>query len=321
MFGLSRSSRDVCSAIRSVVADLTCPASLRAIPAGVDLVFYTASADERSDDAYRAAYVDGLRNLLEALGARPPRRVLFTSSTAVYAQTNGEWVDESSATEPTHFSGRRLLAGERLLAASGIPAVTLRLGGIYGPSRTRLIDAARGGRPATRRGALRYVNRIHRDDCVGALAHLAVLRAPASVYVGVDEEPAREEDVLAWLAGRLGVPPAAGRAPAASSSGGGAGKRCSSERLVASGYRLRFPTFREGYEALLRGLGLVLALVAATPAGPPCGLEMRGANVAMARGSIAPQGAFHRQVTNRRLLRDRTVQDARFSFRFAPPAC
>ena len=135
---------------------------------------------------------EGLRNLLAALRqqGQSPRRIIFLSSTAVYGQTRGEWVDESSATEPDHFSGRRLLEAEALLRESGVPAIVLRLGGIYGPRRTRLIDEVRQGRAATSRNGPRYTNRIHRDDCVGALDHLIELAEPADCYLGVDCEPA-----------------------------------------------------------------------------------------------------------------------------------
>ncbi len=284
VFGLRRRPEGLPPGIRPIAADLSRPETLREIPAGIELVFYTAAAGGADDAAYRAAYVDGLQNLLEVLRAHPPRRVLFTSSTGVYAQTAGAWVDEASPAEPTHFSGRRLLEGERLLEASGIGAVVLRLGGIYGPGRTRLIDSVRSGRARIASGPPGYTNRIHRDDCAGALAHLAQLDAPAPLYLGVDQEPAAEADVLRWLADRLGVPaptgtPAQDEAVAAEAPArrGRSSKRCSSARLVSSGYRFRFPSFREGYDAVLRGMGLALALLllvtpaaeAASAAAPP----------------------------------------------------
>jgi nucleoside-diphosphate-sugar epimerase len=112
------------SGIQALPADLTRPETLRASPAGLDFVFYTAAADGSNDEAYRAAYVQGLRNLLEALQVQNqrPHRVCFTSSTAVYAQSSGEWVDEGSPTEPVHFSGRRLREAERLLLGGRFPA-------------------------------------------------------------------------------------------------------------------------------------------------------------------------------------------------------
>lgn len=284
VFGLRRRVETLPAAILPVAADLSRPETLRAIPTGADLVFYTAAAGGGDDASYRAAYVDGLRNLLDALAAHPPRLVLFTSSTGVYAQEDGEWVDEDSPAEPVHFSGRRLLEGERLLAASGIGAVVLRLGGIYGPGRTRLIDSVRGGRAQTKPGVPVYTNRIHRDDCVGALVHLAFAESPAPLYLGVDHEPAEESEVLRWLAARLGVPAPREAKPAreemppgAVAQRGRSNKRCRNARLEASGYQFRFPSFREGYEAVLRGMGLVLTALllpsmpvgAAQPQRPP----------------------------------------------------
>lgn len=259
VFALRRSDGPWPAGARGVRADLADPESLAALPQRLDVVVYAAAADGFDDGRYRAAYVDGPRNLIDALSraGQSLRRFLFTSSTAVYAQQEGEWVDESSPTEPGGFSGRRLLEGEAVVRGAPWPGVVLRLGGIYGPGRTRLVEGVRSGRARLRTGPPLYTNRIHRDDCAGALAHLLALPRPDPVYVGVDREPADEADVLRWLAARLGVP-----APPVAEDGseiptGGAprrargSKRCSSALLVASGYAFRFPTFREGYAALI----------------------------------------------------------------------
>lgn len=265
VFGLRRRPAALPAEIHPVAADLARPETLRALPGGIERIFYTAAAGGGDEAAYRAAYLEGPRHLLEALADRPVRRVLFTSSTGVYAQRDGEWVDEDSETAPGHFSGRLLLEGEGIFAASRIPSVVLRLGGIYGPGRTRLIDQVRTGRATIRRGGPIFTNRIHRDDCAGALAHLAFLPTPQPLYVGVDREPAEEGAVLRWLAARLGAPPPAGAGPEpeaeveAEARRGRSNKRCRSDRLVRSGYRFRHPSFREGYESVLRGMGLALA--------------------------------------------------------------
>ncbi len=165
-------------------------------------------------------------------------------------------MDESSPTEPRDFRGTRMLEAEAVLAASGFPSVSLRLGGIYGPGRTRLVESVRSGRATIRPGPPHFGNRIHRDDAAGALAHLATLAlaggALASLYLGVDDEPSDEATVLRWIASQLGVAeplvrdgePALG---ARDANRAASNKRCSNARLSATGYRFRFPTFREGY--------------------------------------------------------------------------
>jgi len=93
-----------------------------------------------------------------------------------------------------------------------------------------------------------YTNRIHRDDAARACAHLLALERPAARYVGVDAEPADRADVLRWLAARLGVPAPRGDCD---ENAAPTGKRCSSALLRASGFELTFPSYREGYSALL----------------------------------------------------------------------
>jgi nucleoside-diphosphate-sugar epimerase len=254
VWGLKRRVAGLAPGIQPLEADLGLAATLGELPTGLDFVFYMVSPGGRDDAFYRAAYVRGLRNLLEALEARRqrPRRVFFVSSTAVYAQQGGEWVDEASPTEPRHFSGRRLLDGERLLFESPFAGTVVRLGGIYGPRRTRLVERVRTGNAVYRGRPPQYTNRIHRDDCAGALRHLMGLEAPERLYLGVDCEPAAEARVLVWLAGVLGAP-APREVKSAPRGRGNANKRCRNERLLASGYSFRYPTFREGYTALLAG--------------------------------------------------------------------
>ena len=257
VFGLRRHPGSLPDPIRPLAGDLTDVASLTSIPDGVDLVAYTAAADRFDDDAYRRAYVDGVANLQSALRARRsrPRRLLFTSSTAVYAQTDGGWVDERSPAHPTSFSGRCVVEGERLVLASDVPAIVLRLAGIYGPGRTRLIDRVRNGAATCPDGPPRWTNRIHRDDCAGAARHLLTLEEPDPLWIGVDHEPAEECAVLDWLAARLGVPPPR-RVPRESGATARpeTSKRCSNRKLLVSGYVFRYPTYRDGYAALVAGL-------------------------------------------------------------------
>lgn len=265
VFGLKRRPEGLPRGVVPLAADLAEPGSLDAALDAMgdppDVVVYAAAADRGDDEAYRRAYVEGLRNVVASLRARRARvaRLFFTSSTAVYAQDDGAWVDEESDAAPRDFRGRRMLEAEGVLAASGFAATALRLGGIYGPGRTRLVESVRSGRAVIRPGPPRYGNRIHRDDAAGALAHLAERalagEALAPRYLGVDDEPADEAVVLRWIASRLGVaaPPVAADAAAgeASARRRPGSKRCSNARLRAAGYAFRYPTFREGYAALI----------------------------------------------------------------------
>jgi len=252
VFALRRGETAPMPSVTAIRADLTDIDALRErLPPRLDPVVYMASAGATDDRAYRSAYVDGLRYLLAVLDGHPVRRLIFTSSTGVYAQSNGEWVDEDSPAKPVHFSGRRLLEGERLLRSSRFSAVVVRFAGIYGPGRSRLIELVRRGEAVIPARTV-YANRIHRDDCAGVLHHLLTLEGPQPLYVAADEEPAELAHVLRWLAERLDAPaPRVDPHETAIRYGRSSNKRVQSTRLSSSGYRFRFPTFREGYGALL----------------------------------------------------------------------
>lgn len=259
---LRRSDAPVPSGTEFLQADLRDPGTLSGRLSGPwDAVVYSAAAGGSTDPEYEAAYVRGIRNLLGEFESASVSvgRLLFTSSTGVYAQDDGSWVDEDSPTLPRSFTGIRLLEGESVVRQAPVPAVILRLGGIYGPGRDRLIRLARSGVPTPPADGGGWTNRIHRDDCAGALLHLIDLPEPESLYVGVDEEPARLGTILAWIREREGIPqpsparladPAPGPAPTGLR---GANRRVSSARLRKSGYTFRFPTFREGFGAILSG--------------------------------------------------------------------
>jgi nucleoside-diphosphate-sugar epimerase len=252
VFGLRRDITDLPASIHGIAADLSRPDTLHALPE-VDTIYYTAGSSAHTDDAYRAAYVDGLRNLLDAIPRETaPRRVIFTSSTAVYAQNDGDWVNEDSATEPDSFSGRRLLEAERLLAASPYETIAVRLGGIYGPGRTGLIDRVRRGDARRERDRVRWLNLIHRDDIVGALIHLMRLDHPAPTYIGVDNDPQDYNALVEWLADRVGVPPPPFSDESQTRGRAAHNRRCTNARLRASGYTFKVPSARQGYDSLLR---------------------------------------------------------------------
>jgi nucleoside-diphosphate-sugar epimerase len=256
VWGLRRRVGALPPPLRSLWADLADPTSLRALPEGIDYVFYMAAAGRFDDAAYQAAYVTGVTNLIGALQAQGqrPARLFFTSSTGVYGQTHGEWVDEDSATEPPGFSGHRLLEGERALHDGPYPATVVRLAGLYGPEPGRLVEIVGAGRAVCPSGPPRYTNRVHRDDAAAALRHLMGLSSPPSLCIGVDDEPAELATVYRWLAIRLGAPEPPTGDPEEGLRPQGGNKRCRNQRLLATGFTFRYPTFREGYGAMLAAL-------------------------------------------------------------------
>jgi nucleoside-diphosphate-sugar epimerase len=238
-----------------LAADLT--AELPPLPGDVEVVVVAPSASGRSAAAYRAVYLDGLGRVLDGLDrvGAAPRHVLSVSSTAVYGVTDGSWVDEDTPTEPASDTGEVLVAAEALLAASPFATTSLRLAGIYGPGRTRLIDQVRRGearlapRPA-------HTNRIHRDDAAAAIVHLLTrVEPPAPCYVGVDHAPVDRNEVLRFLAAELGLPTPPVAADGAAERSRGGDKRARNDRLLATGFGFRYPTYREGYRAVLAGEG------------------------------------------------------------------
>ena len=252
VWGLRRHPERLPGWIRPLQGDLTDPDGLPELPRSTRAVYFITTPDQMDDTGYRRAYVDALQHALGALERQglQPERVIFVSSTGVYGVDDGSRVDEDTPALPQRFSGRRLLEAERLLEASPYRGIRLRLGGIYGPGRERMLDLARAGQlgddePPT------WTNRIHRDDAVGILHHLFTLADPDPVYLGVDTEPALKSEVLHWLAARLGTLPADAAVHRVDARDGARGRRCDSRRLQDSGYRFRYPDYRAGFAPLL----------------------------------------------------------------------
>lgn len=248
VFGLRRNPAGLPAGITPVSADLAEPGSLSSLPSDLSDVVYLASADAFTDEAYQRAHVDGLRNLLDALAA--PRRLILASSTSVLGQCDGSWVDESSPATGAAFSQRCLLEGERIAREAG--GVVLRLAGIYGPGRTKLLERVRSGLATHALDQDEWTNRIHADCAARALRLLLSLEQPEPLYLGVDDEPAKRREVLQWLADRLGAPaPQAARPPVRRSDRPRTSKRCSNRLLREAGWSPEYPSWREGYEALI----------------------------------------------------------------------
>ena len=208
------------------------------------LLVVALTARPRTEEAYRATYVDGMARVLDALPG-PPERAVLVSSTAVHGSHDvPDLEDESTPAAAADGPGRMLVAAEEAFHERVPHGSVLRLSGLYGGSSTRLLDQVREGRIDDPH---RWTNRIHRADAAAAVVHLLTMDAePERLYLGTDDEPAQLGDVAAHHAGLLAAP-----APPAADPQKGHGKRLSNARLRSTGWAPAYPSYREGYAAVI----------------------------------------------------------------------
>jgi nucleoside-diphosphate-sugar epimerase len=238
------------------MADITRPDELAALPKQWDWVVNCVSSSGGGVGDYRAVYLQGTRNLLQWLRNTPPKKFVYTSSTSVYGQTDGSLVTESSPAEPITETGSVLCETENFLLESvhrdAFPAVLLRVAGIYGPGRGYWFNQFKTGSAVIEGRGERLLNMIHRDDVAGAVIAALQHGRPGEIYNAVDDEPVTQLGFFQWLSAALGkpLPPFVLEEATTARKRGLTSKRVSNQRLKTElGYRLQYPTFREGYGA------------------------------------------------------------------------
>lgn len=238
----------VSGSVHYVAADISSVADLADLDADFTQAFFIVSPDGRTEQSYRAVYETGLNNLLAKL---PDVQWFIVSSTSVYGQTQGEWVNEDSVAEPENITSRLIKQAEQRLMASNPANIVVRFSGIYGPGREYLLRQAMQA-PAIQQTPPYFTNRIHQQDCVGVLAFLLEQRlagkALAQCYLASDDDPAPMWEVMSWLAERLHCPPPTVKTVDA---GAGMNKRCSNAKLKALGFQFQYPGYKDGYLALI----------------------------------------------------------------------
>jgi nucleoside-diphosphate-sugar epimerase len=249
--------------IEPIVGDVTRRETLAALAALPELstVLYAVGFDRSAGLSQREVYVGGLDIVLAALGQRPAR-FMYISSTSVYGQSDGEWVDESSPREPDRENGRVCLEAEQHVrrhfatqATDGPRATILRLAGIYGPGRLlRRIEQVRSGEPLSGNPDA-WLNLIHVDDAVTTVLACERRQPVGGTVLVCDDEPVRRRDYYTLLAKLLDAPPptfAAEMSPGSEQEG--LNKRCSNALLRGElRVELGFPTVREGLPHALFG--------------------------------------------------------------------
>lgn len=267
VFGLRRSAiadaglRE--AAITPLRGDISNLQTLAQLPANFDWVVNCAASGGGGVTAYRQLYLNGNRNLISWLSDSPPEKFVYTSSTGVYGQNDGSSVDETSPTEPESETARVLIETEKVLleavAQKKIPAVILRVAGIYGPDRGYLLKQFLRGEARIEGDGGRIMNMIHRDDLIGVIIAALKSGRPGEIYNAVDDEPVSQLQFFEWLAGALGkpLPPFAPVDPDANRKRGVTSKKVSNRKLkLELGYPFKQPNFRKGYTAELMRLNV-----------------------------------------------------------------
>ncbi len=221
---------------------------------GVTHVLASAPPDQDGDPVLRVAgpTLIAHKRSLEWLG--------YLSTTGVYGDRGGGWVDEDSPLEPSTARGARRLVAERewlaLWREHGLPVHLFRLAGIYGPDRNQLCSILDGSaRRIVKRAQV--FSRIHVEDIAGVLEASIARPHPGRAYNLCDDEPAPPQEVVAYAAHLLGREPPpeiafdeAELSPMARSFYAES-KRVSNARIKTElGYHLLYPTYREGLKAL-----------------------------------------------------------------------
>lgn len=238
-------------AIRPLRADLTDSPSLAnalsSLPT-IDALVYSPAPGERTREAYQRTYLDGLKNLLHILDTRQQKRpkILYVSSTAVYASDLDGCVNETSPTNPRGFNGQILLAAEQWLAQIDPYALILRLSGVYGPDRVALLRSIESGTATVPSEPGYWANRIHVDDAARAITHL-LASEQSGVFIGTDSTPHPIDYLYTRLAQALDAPhPQSG--PPSPMMGK---KRLSNAKLLATGFNLLWPDSLQGYMRII----------------------------------------------------------------------
>lgn len=231
----------------SLACDVSSEAAVRSLDLAPDFIVHCASSGRGGEESYRAVYLEGCRHLLARFSGVP---LLFTSSTSVYAQTDGSVVMEESPARPDRETGKILREAEDLVLAAG--GTVARLAGIYGPARSVILKKFLQGETVIEEDGQRYLNQIHRDDASAAILHLTD-KAPG-IYNVADSTPLTQLECHEQLS-RLFQRPMPPRGPRdVNRKRGWTHKQVSNSKLRDSGWEPRYPSFLDAAEEIGRSI-------------------------------------------------------------------
>lgn len=238
--------------INYFTADISLAYQLVELPLDFEFIYFIVSPDGRNKESYQAIYEIGLTNLIDRFakeGASP--NWIFVSSTSVYGQSEGEWVDEESIAQPDNITSQYIRQAEQQLMDLNPQNIVVRFSGIYGPGREYLLRMAKQ-QSVIQKDPPYYTNRIHQQDCIGVLIFL-LEQSLAGVtleqcYLASDDDPATMWDVMSWLTEHLSCKPPEVKV---NDKAVGMNKRCNNQRLKTLGYHFQYPDFKAGYLELI----------------------------------------------------------------------
>ncbi len=225
------------------------PTTLHKLPSDFDQIVCSTSPDARTPEAYERAYPKVVEALLHRF---PTARLLLVSSTSVYDQQEGSELTESARATAASPTAAQIHRAELKLLAPTLKThhVVIRASGIYGPGRSRLISSLLH-HALDEATAQIWTSRIHRDDLAGIVHFLIERPQLAGVFHASDPSPTQLKDLSTWV--RAHVAPTA--LPVVSAAvRGRKNRRIVPARLVELGYPFLYPSFRQGYEAVLAEL-------------------------------------------------------------------
>ena len=251
LYGFSRSLRKSPASIEMHQVDILKTEAIDAIKlVNPEIIIYAVSADTQSIESYQDHYVLGLKKTYEAiLELNHFKHLFFVSSTRVYGQKTTKILSELDIAEPSDYGGEALMEAETVARQLKDKATILRLSGIYGPNRKRMIQLAQsnpGNWPATNN----WSNRIHEEDAarfiVFLMKRIMMKESIEPLYLVTDGVPTKQYDVLTWIRNRLQLTTDTIELPILES-----GKQLQSVLLNQTGFVLKYPDFTYGYEAII----------------------------------------------------------------------
>ena len=251
LYGFSRSLKKSPPSIEMHQVDILKNEAIDVIKSvNPEIIIYAVSADTQSVESYQDHYVAGLKKTYAAiLELDHFKHLFFVSSTRVYGQKTTKILSELDIAEPSDYGGEALIEAEAVAGQLKDRVTILRLSGIYGPNRTRMIQLAQsnpGNWPATNN----WSNRIHEEDAARFIVFLIkriMLKEPIEpLYLVTDGIPTKQYDVLTWIRKRLQLTTDTIEIPILES-----GKQLQSVLLNQNGFILKYPDFTYGYEAII----------------------------------------------------------------------